>query len=525
MNDIDDNVLLRIFEYAKPHEFQILRLICTRFNSVIETFDCLYLNYLRSLFEFCPFYWLEKIPFSQRGSILLWIVKDLKLIKKLQNQHFLHYPTIPELLIAISSSLDEKSLGGLYNLSFGDANLTDITNYLTSFRNKVKGGISGAIWNLRFDIVFKGGLKQLHEYNETQILERLSNIGIRSDFCAWYPYFKNYSHYDFSVLDDLKNFQDEHFIYKDNLEFIIFLRRLDKLHHLSIINILKHKNFETLHYLMDNFPSICETGIQIPTEISKFAKLLKALSFYKGKRGKDVFCWLKKPNFFVIDNVYPNLHYFPEFRNLELLKLIIGKHQLDYSQHTFYYSLNSFKVYSYLRDNFNYSHNNRLFSCVSSVKVLIDLLQNGYKIISHDISTVGFQKENLQKLIKKDPKTITEYFRLLYSSQDKLFTNRIIATYLKNLVENAKTIYDQYAYTEDDIFKVCKCMLDAGCDLSSTFDYDVVGKLKEKHLFNILLWLHRNRLYDFEKPNFFSMMDRHGFRLFLKKYTTSNETN
>lgn len=210
---------------------------------------------------------------------------------------------------------------------------------------------------------------------------------------------------------------------------------------------------------------------------------------------------------------------------MELLKLIIGKHQLDYSQHTFYYSLNSFKVYSYLRDNFNYSHNNRLFSCVSSVKVLIDLLQNGHKIISYDISTVGFQKENLQKLIKKDPKTITEYFRLLYSSQDKLFTNRIIATYLKNLVENAKTIYDQYTYTEDDIFKVCKCMFDAGCDLSSTFDYDVVGKLKEKHLFNILLWLHRNRLYDFEKPNFFSMMDRHGFRLFLKKYTTSNETN
>lgn len=509
-------IFQKVLEFVESYELQVMRLVCSQFNNLINNNDKLYLSFLRSTFKPCPFYWIDRIHFSQRGHILFWIINDLKLIHKLEPHQLLHYPIIDSIFLSMQLIIHkEPYLSNLYNASLADPNLKKFTDYFVSLKSSTKkGGVSGLIWHLRFDLIFQNGVKQLDEYNERDLLERLAKVGTETDFEIWFPYFRDFSKYDFGVLDDLKNFQNEHYIYQDNVAFVRFLNQLNKMWCLSIYNILSHQNFRILEYLMDNFTTISESGIAVPI---CFKRLVQSLSFYKGKRGRDLYHWLNMKHLLLIDYDHKDVYVYPEFRNLELVKLILKDRQIDYRQYTFYFYLNSFKVYNFLKDNHHYSHQGGTFSRVTSIKLLINLLINGYKIQFNDVPTDGFHIEHLKNLEKNSAQSITQYFKLIRENCNESMSYSIIKKYIESIIKHTKNIYEQYIFNEDVVFKVCKCVHEAGFKMSPIFDYNVIHKLKDKHCFLVLFWIHKNKFYDFSK-NVFSMFDDHGFRLFGKRY-------
>lgn len=511
MDEIDDYVLIIIFSFVKDYESQLLRLVCKRFDVTINSFDSIYARYLTGINPKDPFWWLSDVPYFHRGSILRWIVNDLGLLKKLKQSYLFHYPLqfdeIDQLLKMIPTSPHQTIES--YGEALSDTNLKPFSDFLgipINNRDRYPKQMK-EIKSLRYDIIFANGAKNLDFESHLDLLIKLAKIGKQKHFNQWYDYFEKHG--------DWRYYNNPHF-YTDNVEFFKFAIRLGKLYSLQIKYILEKNNFNVLNYLMDNYKDIEECGIQ---KCHTIIETIETLSHYRGKRGKELFHWMKSTYYIGIGA--HDLDIFLRFNNLELLQLIMKNHidQIDYtnfSSKSYSFSINSAKVFHYLSSNFNYSHQGKdyvcIHSCIKSIKLLIHLFKNGYHFPSR-VTYRGdvFPKENMIKLLKQPDSIIIEYFQLLFKNHSLSQYHLIIQKYLDTLLEKIENV----TYTEEEVLKVCRCIIQSGCDYQKIFDH-IHKSLIHSQFFTTLLYLQKNDCCILPISS-----HSHTFKMFAKKFLGS----
>lgn len=500
---MDNFILLNIFKYVEPFVFQILKLVSTDFNLLINSEEHLWLDYLETLFDCQPFEWMNKIPFNQRTHLIKWIINDLNLLKKLEPIQLIHYPTekfimdkIDELILIKKSDYQYENL---YSRSLSDKKLKDISDHCYQHikRQRDYDIYYVRAWNLRYDLLDTS--TQMSDFVEDQILEELAKRGTPSDFETWFNYFDKTSKNDFTKFALSKNFQQENYMYKDNIHFIVFLRRLGKMHVIDFNKLMVNDSFDVLHYLIDSYSDITKSGISYPI----IDLVIHALSYYKGKRGLQLFQWVRPIldsrsfGFNVIsikNSVITNSVI--TFRNFELLQELIAiLPQINYSNFTYHVFIRSQKVLNFCEQNlqFKMGHNN--FSDVQSVGALIHLLKNGLKF-----SFINFYRgmpiKNCKNLLKSSPEKLKTYFSLLFfgpneSLENLKFAKEVSYRYLMTLLEH----HTDCGTKENDFLKICQSIPNFG----NVMDHNLSSQLKEKRFYHVITWIHKNNYFDYNK--------------------------
>lgn len=510
MHHIDDDLLIIIFSFADDYELQLMRLVCQRFDAVINSFDSIFARYLTGIDVKDPFWWLSTICYSKRGSLLKWIINDLSKLRKLKPSYIFHYPLqfdaidwYKKILGCSRQTIDD------YGESLCDPNLKPFSDFLDSSLNNERGIYTKQheeIKSLRWDIVFANGVKKLQPNFESDVLEKLAKVGTKDQFDQWDNYFRNQKDWHLCM--------DQYF-YTDNVEFFKFIIKLGKLGYIKIATVLEYKNFQVLDYLMDNFKNIEECGIR---KCFTVVDTISALSNYRGKRGKELYCWMKSTYYVSIG--YCMLEIFLKYNNLELLQLIMKDYvdQIDYKNfsgsRSYSFYINSAKVYHYLSNNFNYAYQGT-HSCIISIKLLIYLLKNGHKFPS-EITYNGdyFPKENMIKLLKQPQSIIVDYFRLIIKNHQSSQSHLIIKKYLLTLLFNVKN----YELREHQLIKLCRCIIQSDCNLAHIFSDDIISKIVDLRWFSALMHLHKNNGCNLDQHYRSSTNNNHSFQLFAKKF-------
>lgn len=488
MDFLDYFVLLNIFKYVEPFEYQILKLCCRNFCLLINSNDSMWLDYLETLFDCKPFEWIDEIPFNQRTSILKWIIFDLNLLKKLEPKNLLHYPTDKTLLPKIDELIpktDDYQYQNLYSHSLVDANLKEISDhcfYKINLKRK-RNLRSCKAWNLRHDLLVTSD-EPFNEQLENEILEKLAKQGTPSDFDKWFHYFDKISSNDLKEFANAKNMQNELYMHKNNVNFMIFLHCLGKLGVVNFYRLMQSLNFDSLDYLMNTFPDITQSGINYSN-----CSVIDPISHYKGKNGLKLYQWVLP----VLKNQLHNQSLLKDiiitFGNFKLMqKIIENAPQLDYAGYSYYRIITSKKVLEYCITHLNYQVNLDNFCDIRSIGALIYLLKKGTTFSFNFYSRMPIT--NCKNLLKTSSFKLETYFHLLFE-MSKSFARNVCSRYLMTLIDQQSDC----GTTEEGFFKVCKAIP----DLKSIIDNNLTSKLKVVRYYHVITWMHKNNHYDFSK--------------------------